>query len=112
MVTHLTKAGLGSLELFSMGLKSTGTYLSRALSYKGAEFSIAKVDIDPQFQCAIASPLGFHCMTSSCICQVLGLPYVHHWHRSMPCLLLHAGSSDGPYMHGTWPCLSRQALIL
>jgi P-loop containing NTP hydrolase pore-1 len=57
MVTHLTKAGLGSLELFSMGLKSTGTYLSRALSYKGAEFSIAKVDIDPQFQCVPAGPL-------------------------------------------------------
>jgi P-loop containing NTP hydrolase pore-1 len=53
MVTHLTKAGLGSLELFSMGLKSTGTYLSRALSYKGAEFSIAKVEIDPQFQCVL-----------------------------------------------------------
>jgi P-loop containing NTP hydrolase pore-1 len=56
MVTHLTKAGLGSLELFSMGLKSTGTYLSRALSYKGAEFSIAKVDIDPQFQCVAVGP--------------------------------------------------------
>lgn len=73
MVTHLTKAGLGSLELFSMGLKSTGTYLSRALSYKGAEFSIAKVDIDPQFQCVLAGPLVVLCMTPSCMGQHRGL---------------------------------------
>ena len=50
MVQHLNKAGLGSLELFSMGLKATGTYLSRTLAYTGAEFSLARVDIDPQFQ--------------------------------------------------------------
>ena len=95
MVTHLTKAGLGSLELFSMGLKSTGTYLSRALSYKGAEFSIAKVDIDPQFQCVLAcplvivSPVHLHdfllrgpALWGSC--------RVHHHPESTRSLLLHA----------------------
>lgn len=40
---------MGALELFAMGLKATGSYLSRTLSYDGAEFSIAKVDVDPTF---------------------------------------------------------------
>lgn len=42
-------AGLGSLELYAMGLKATGSYLSRTLSYSGAEFNIAKEKIDPVF---------------------------------------------------------------
>lgn len=41
------------------GLKATGTYLSRALSYNGAEFSIAKVEIDPQFQASSILLLSF-----------------------------------------------------
>ena len=44
-------SGLGSLELYSMGLKATGTYVSRTLSYSDAEFSIANVAIDPMFMC-------------------------------------------------------------
>ncbi len=32
-----------------MGLKATGSYLSRTLSYDGAEFSIARVEVDPTF---------------------------------------------------------------
>jgi hypothetical protein len=44
-------AGLSSLELFSMGLKATGCYLSRALSYRGADFALAPVPIDPVFRC-------------------------------------------------------------
>jgi hypothetical protein len=43
-------SGLGALELFSMGLKATGTYMSRMLSYQGAEFDIARVTIDPIFR--------------------------------------------------------------
>jgi hypothetical protein len=33
-----------------MGLKATGTYVSRMLSYQGAEFDIARVTIDPTFR--------------------------------------------------------------
>ena len=33
-----------------MGLKATGCYLSRTLSYAGAEFSIARTDLDPVFE--------------------------------------------------------------
>ena len=36
-----------------MGLKATGSYLSRTLSYDGAEFSIARVEIDPTFGCVL-----------------------------------------------------------
>lgn len=50
MVQYLKDAGLGSLELFCMGLKSTGTYLARTLSYAGAEFKLAKVQLDPVFR--------------------------------------------------------------
>ena len=45
----LCRSGLGALELFAMGLKATGSYLSRTLSYDGAEFSIARVEVDPVF---------------------------------------------------------------
>lgn len=44
-----------------MGLKATGSYLSRTLSYDGAEFSIAKVDVDPTFGYVLA------------VCQVIEL---------------------------------------
>ncbi|KAK9815308.1 hypothetical protein WJX72_001386 [[Myrmecia] bisecta] len=49
MIQTLDSSGLGALELFSMGLKATGTYLSRTLSYAGAEFSIAKVPMEAVF---------------------------------------------------------------
>ncbi|CAL8463694.1 g3228 [Coccomyxa elongata] len=50
MIRSLATSGLGALELFSMGLKATGTYISRSLSYAGAEFSIVRVDVDPVFK--------------------------------------------------------------
>ena len=34
-----------------MGLKATGCYLSRALSYRGADFALAPVPIDIVFRC-------------------------------------------------------------
>lgn len=49
LIMALTKSGLGALELFAMGLKATGTMVSRALSYSGAEFSLAQVPTDPVF---------------------------------------------------------------
>jgi hypothetical protein len=33
-----------------MGMKATGTYLARTLSYSGAEFKLAKVELDPVFK--------------------------------------------------------------
>ena len=50
MVQSLKKAGLGSLELFCMGLKATGCYLARTLSYKGADFEMEKIHLDPGFR--------------------------------------------------------------
>ena len=34
-----------------MGLKATGTYLSRTLSYQGAAFKLESVELDPTFRC-------------------------------------------------------------
>ena len=50
MVKTLNKAGLGSLELFCMGLKAMGSYLSRTLSYHGAAFVMDEVRLSNQFR--------------------------------------------------------------
>ena len=41
---------MGALELAAMSMKATGTYLSRTLSYEGAEFGLAHIDVDPVFK--------------------------------------------------------------
>ena len=38
LIMALTKSGLGALELFAMGMKATGTMVSRALSYSGEDW--------------------------------------------------------------------------
>ena len=43
VLRHAPRAGTGAIELFAMGLKSSGAYLSRTLSYAGAEFSVERV---------------------------------------------------------------------
>lgn len=50
MIDLLNHSRLGALELAAMSLKATGSYLSRTLSYEGAEFVLAYVDIDPVFR--------------------------------------------------------------
>ncbi|GFR48740.1 hypothetical protein Agub_g10698, partial [Astrephomene gubernaculifera] len=50
MINALKRSGLGALEMFCMGLKATGTYVSRTLSYKGAEFRTEVLEIDPTFR--------------------------------------------------------------
>ncbi|GIL64960.1 hypothetical protein Vafri_18816 [Volvox africanus] len=49
MINALNRSGLGALEMFCMGLKATGTYVSRTLSYKGAEFKTEELQVDPIF---------------------------------------------------------------
>jgi hypothetical protein len=36
--------------MFAMGLKATGAYLCRTLSYRDAEFRLESIDIDPAFK--------------------------------------------------------------
>ena len=40
LLDTLTSTGMGALEMFAMGLKATGSYLCRTLSYTGAEFEL------------------------------------------------------------------------
>eukprot|EP00899_Mesostigma_viride_P000110 jgi/Mesvir1/1009/Mv17543-RA.1 len=42
-------AGLGAMELVAMGLKATGSYVCRTLSYEGAEFELLHLTIDEQY---------------------------------------------------------------
>jgi hypothetical protein len=39
-VEGVTKRGVGGLEMLAIELKATGAYLSRGLSYKGAQFEL------------------------------------------------------------------------
>ncbi|KAK9864646.1 hypothetical protein WJX84_000197 [Apatococcus fuscideae] len=50
MIKDLKKSGLGALELYSMALKATGGYVSRTLSYDGAEFNLVNVNMDSVFR--------------------------------------------------------------
>ena len=40
MLDTLTSSGMGALEMFALGLKATGSYMCRTLSYNGAEFEL------------------------------------------------------------------------
>jgi hypothetical protein len=48
-------AGVQLLSAFSclllQGLKATGSYLARTLSYHGAEFTLADIQLSPQMRC-------------------------------------------------------------
>jgi hypothetical protein len=41
------------LLLRLQGLKATGSYLARALSYHGAEFTLADTQLSPQMRCVV-----------------------------------------------------------
>lgn len=59
MIKTLQTAGLGSLELFCMGLKAMGSYLARTLSYHGANFVMDDVQLSPQFRCVLHAVPGW-----------------------------------------------------
>jgi hypothetical protein len=42
------------MPLTRQGLKATGTYVSRTLSYGGAEFRMEQLEVDPVFRCWLA----------------------------------------------------------
>jgi hypothetical protein len=60
MIKTLQTAGLGSLELFCMGLKAMGSYLARTLSYHGANFVMDDVQLSPQFRCDMELCFAMH----------------------------------------------------
>jgi hypothetical protein len=43
--------GVTAFALLLQGLKATGSYLARALSYHGAEFTLADTQLSPQMRC-------------------------------------------------------------
>jgi len=54
-----------------MGLKATGCYLARTLSYSGAEFQLAEVEMDPVFRYVIDGVfIGWvgQMITPPCLC--------------------------------------------
>ena len=54
-----------------MGLKATGTYLSRTLSYQGAAFRLESVELDPTFRCGHVGVWGCGGGGSSSVGQFL-----------------------------------------
>lgn len=69
MIKTLQTAGLGSLELFCMGLKAMGSYLARTLSYHGANFVMDDVQLSHQFRCVTVGVFGCaECACVDCTC--------------------------------------------
>ena len=50
MLQKLESAGLGALEMFACGLKATGSYLCRTLSYEQAEFELVDCPISEELK--------------------------------------------------------------
>ena len=50
MLNKLESAGLGALEMFACGLKATGSYLCRTLSYEQAEFELVDCPISEELK--------------------------------------------------------------
>ncbi|VFQ58762.1 unnamed protein product [Cuscuta campestris] len=44
----MEKGGVGALELVAMDMKARGMYVCRTLSYKGVEFEVVEVPLEPQ----------------------------------------------------------------
>ncbi|GAQ77984.1 protein with Helicase_C domain [Klebsormidium nitens] len=55
----IKRAGFGAMEMFSMGLKALGAYVNRTLSYDGAEFEVADVNIPPDLEVMYDRAAGF-----------------------------------------------------
>ncbi len=49
------RMAFGSCLNLVLHMQATGTYISRSLSYSGAEFSIIRVEVDPVFKVNIYS---------------------------------------------------------
>ncbi|KAI7841339.1 hypothetical protein COHA_004957 [Chlorella ohadii] len=49
-INILNKSRTGALELTALSLKASGAYLSRTLSYQGAEFEMRQVAVDARFK--------------------------------------------------------------
>ncbi|KAJ9534596.1 hypothetical protein QJQ45_022183 [Haematococcus lacustris] len=87
MIKMLKKSGLGAVEMFSMGLKATGAYLSRTLSYKDAEFRLDQIDLHPAFRVLYDRAAQFWTLllkiTEQVRCSQAKPPLVQGgWHRA------------------------------
>ena len=62
LLDSLNRSGLGSMELFCMGLKSVGAYMCRTLSYSGAEFELCTVPLSPAIRQMYDRTCSFWCL--------------------------------------------------
>jgi len=62
MLSKLEKSGLGALEIFACGLKATGSYLCRTLSYADAEFELVNCEIGPEIKLMYDRSVAFWTM--------------------------------------------------
>jgi hypothetical protein len=62
--------------LLLQGLKATGSYLARTLSYHGAEFTLADVQLSPQMRCEQQTKmLSASCWALSNLCYSYRLTF-------------------------------------
>ena len=59
--------------------QATGTYISRSLSYSGAEFAIIRVEVDPVFK--VRLPTFLNCSQKTRTQEAI-TPFKHEVHRA------------------------------
>ena len=58
-VQSVTRRGVGGLELLALDLKSTGSYVSRGLSYKDAEFELSTAPLSAEQRASFDAAAAF-----------------------------------------------------
>ena len=49
-IRSIEKRGVGAMEMVAMDMKGRGMFLSRTLSYRGAEFEVVEEELDPTYR--------------------------------------------------------------
>lgn len=104
MCKKLESARFSGLELYARGIKATGSYVSRSLSYRGAEFVIDEIELDREMEviydrCVIDNMIfvvlcsvlhAVCCMKTPCMeLSPLGITQTHHTTPNNPTKQLH-----------------------
>ena len=56
---QVTRRGVGGLEMLAMEMKASGSYLSRGLSYRHAEFELATISLTPEQRACFDAAASF-----------------------------------------------------
>ena len=58
-INQIEKRGMGAMEMVAMDMKGRGLFLSRTLSYRGAEFEVVQEDLSEEYKTAYDVAVNF-----------------------------------------------------